>query len=193
MLTHPATVRASDSENSAQIIWAEELAREGGNSLHQYTNYIMSRVWCIPLCCCQICIRIESLPLNPGGHWEVNAFTWSTHVPSCWHGSLAHSLTFVSHLEPAKSTAELKPQHGDNDYSSCRRWINCNKHLILVELLQLSIILRTWNVHICQQCKPEIHDYTVSTKSKPNVFFTSLLTNSHNIWLYQQSILNNVV
>jgi len=109
-----------------------------GHSLHQYTNSIMSRVWCIPLYCCQICIRLESLPLNPGGHWPVNAFTWSTHVPPCWHGSQAHSLTFVSHLEPAKLKGELKPQHGGNDYSSCRRLINCNKQLILVELLQLN-------------------------------------------------------
>ena len=88
-------------------------------NLHQYTNYKMSRVWCIPLCCCQICIRIESLPLNPGGHRQVNAFTWSTHVPPCWHGSLAHSLTFISHLEPEKSIGELKPQHACNDYSRC--------------------------------------------------------------------------
>jgi len=67
-------------------------------------------------------LQIESLPLNPGGQPQINPFTWSSHVPPCWHGSLIHSLTSVSHVEPAKLTGELKPQH--KDYSSCERVVN---------------------------------------------------------------------
>ena len=33
ILTHPATLRASDSENTAQILWAEDLARESPGCL----------------------------------------------------------------------------------------------------------------------------------------------------------------
>ena len=80
-----------------------------------------------------------------------------------------------------KVNGRLKPQHGGNDYSRCKRLVNCNKLLILVELLQLNnncvrVIHHYWDVHVCQQWKPEIRDYTVSTTSKPNVFFTTTLT-----------------
>lgn len=35
--------------------------------------------------CWQFC------PIYPSGHWHVYLFTWSLHVPPCWHGLLPHS------------------------------------------------------------------------------------------------------
>ena len=52
--------------------------------------------------------QVESLPVNPGGQLQVNPFTWSAHIPPCWHGLLAHSLMSVSQRAPVKQTVYLK-------------------------------------------------------------------------------------
>jgi len=51
--------------------------------------------------------HVESQPVNPGVQWQVNPFTWSSHVPPCWHGLLAHSLTPVTQLAPVNDIEEL--------------------------------------------------------------------------------------
>jgi len=76
------------------------------------------------------------LPINPGGQWQVNPFTWSSHVPLCSHGLLIHSLISVPQVSSAKETWTLtKKDQVDTNFC-----INSAKTFKLLSQLQLKLL-----------------------------------------------------
>jgi len=60
--------------------------------------------WKIPIKKIKMYTEIQLLPVNPGRQLQLKPFTWSWHVPPCWHGLLAHSFNSASQLMPVTQT-----------------------------------------------------------------------------------------
>lgn len=72
--------------------------------------------------------KVKYWPEYPAGHWHVNPFAKSKHVPLFWHGFDRHSLTSNSQLCPALKTKKKKNEITINNINNNIEWCTTNAH-----------------------------------------------------------------